>query len=417
MTAAIAPLQLIDRQQIVADFPFLKLTSRGKPLIYLDSAATSQKPRHVIEAVTDFYTNYNANVHRAIYEIGETATAAYEAARAKVAHLIGASDPHTIVFTSGTTEAINLVAYAWARTKLQPGDEIVLSDMEHHSNLIPWQLVARSTGAVLRFIPLDADEKLDMAAAADIIGQRTKLVAVVHKSNVLGVENPVRQLADLAHAQGALLLVDAAQSVPHLPVNVSELDCDFLALSGHKMLGPTGIGALYGRQELLAAMEPFMGGGEMISSVTRETATYNDVPWKFEAGTPNIAQAIGLGAAVDYLQQLGLDNIHAYVQNLTNYGRSKLADMPGLRLYGDPQTSSGVLTFTLEGIHPHDLAQILDTYGVAVRAGHHCAQPLMECLGVPATTRASLYVYNVEADLDTLTEALHGARMMMGLAG
>ncbi|MFC1481273.1 aminotransferase class V-fold PLP-dependent enzyme [Candidatus Neomarinimicrobiota bacterium] len=416
MTAASAPQRLLDRQQIVADFPFLKLTSHAKPLVYLDSAATSQKPRQVIDAVTDFYTNYNANVHRAIYEIGETATGAYEGARAKVANLIGAPDPHSIVFTSGTTEAINLVAHSWARKNLQAGDEIVLSDMEHHSNLIPWQFVAEDTGAVLRFIPMTAEENLDLAAAAELIGARTKLVAVVHKSNVLGVENPVRKLANLAHAQGALMLVDAAQSVPHLPVNVGELDCDFLALSGHKMLGPTGIGALYGRMELLEAMGPFMGGGEMISVVTRETATYNDVPWKFEAGTPKIAQAIGLGAAVDYLEQLGLDNVHAYVQGLTDYGRLKLAEVPGLRLFGDPATSSGVLTFALEGIHPHDLAQILDQSGVAVRAGHHCAQPLMQCLGVPATTRASLYIYNTESDLDALTEGIHGARKMMGLS-
>ncbi|UCH11754.1 MAG: cysteine desulfurase [Fidelibacterota bacterium] len=404
-----------DIKKLRRDFPALHQKIHGKPLIYLDNAATTQKPRPVIDAVTRFYELDNANVHRAIYELGERATQAYEAARQKVAAFINVPDWHSIVFTRGATEAINLVAYAWGRYSLGPGDEILVTEMEHHSNLIPWQLAARDTGATLRYVPLKENGTLQIEALDDVLTARTKLVAVVHKSNVLGTVNPVREIVQRARELGALVLLDGAQSVPHFQVNVQELDCDFLAFSGHKMLGPTGVGVLYGRPELLESMEPFQGGGEMISMVSMEQATWNDIPWKFEAGTPNIAQAVGLGAAIDYLEKLGMDRIEDYMHQLTDYARGVLSQLQGLTLYGQDSNSSSAIAFNLEGVHPHDLSQLLDQEGIAVRAGHHCAQPLTHRLGVSATTRASLYVYNTPDEIDRLAEGIERVRTFLGV--
>ncbi|UCH64197.1 MAG: cysteine desulfurase [Fidelibacterota bacterium] len=386
----------------------------GKPLVYLDNAATSQKPRQVIAAVTRYYEESNANVHRAIYELGERATNAYESARRKVAEFINAEDWRSIIFTRGTTEAINLVAYAWGRHNLGPGDEILITKMEHHSNIIPWQLLARDTGAALRYLPLTDDYTLDLKDMSKYITGSTRIVALVHQSNVFGTVNPVRDIVQQARAVGALILVDGAQSVPHFPVDVMQLGCDFLAFSGHKMLGPTGVGVLYARTDLLESMEPFHGGGEMISTVDLQRATWNQIPWKFEAGTPNIAQAVGLGAAIDYLNQLGMDRIADYSKQLTQYSREVLSQIPHITIYGHAPTSSSSLPFNVEGIHPHDMAQLLDQEGIAVRAGHHCAQPLMRCLGVAATTRASFYFYNTSEEIDRLAEGINQAVAFMG---
>ena len=411
------PIPPWDLEQLRRDFPILNQRMHGKPLVYLDSAATSQKPRQVIDAVTRHYEENNANVHRAIYELGERATAAYESARQKVAQFINADDWRSIVFTRGTTEGINLVAYAWGRYNLGPGDEVLITEMEHHSNIIPWQLLARDTGATLRYIPIRQDHTLDLNDLEEYINGRTRIVAVVHQSNVLGTVNPVEQIVAQAREVGALVLLDGAQSVPHFPVNVRQLDCDFLAFSGHKMLGPTGVGVLYAKTELLESMEPFLGGGEMISTVDLQGATWNQLPWKFEAGTPNIAQAVGLGAAIDYLNHLGRDNIAHYGDQLTRYARQVLSRIPGLTIYGHAPTSSSAIPFNLAGVHPHDLAQLLDHEGIAVRAGHHCAQPLMRCLGVPATTRASFYIYNTPAEIDRLAEGIERAAAFMGGKG
>jgi len=411
------PLPPWDLEQVRRDFPALSQRMHGKPLVYLDSAATSQKPHEVINAITRHYEEDNANVHRAIYELGERATAVYEAARRKVAEFINAEDWRSIVFTKGATEAINLVAYAWGRHNLGPGDEILITEMEHHSNIIPWQLLARDTGATLRYIPIRDNHTLDLEDLSKYITGRTRIVAVVHKSNVLGTVNPVRDIVRQAREVGALVLVDGAQSVPHFPVDVQALGADFLAFSGHKMLGPTGVGVLYAKTNLLEIMEPFLGGGEMISTVDLQGATWNQLPWKFEAGTPNIAQAVGLGAAIDYLNNLGMDRIARYGEQLTRYGRQVLSRIPDLTIYGHAPTSSSALPFNVEGIHPHDLAQLLDQEGIAVRAGHHCAQPLMRCLGVAATTRASFYFYNTPAEIDRLAEGIEKAAAFMGGKG
>lgn len=411
------PVPPWDLEQIRRDFPVLNQQMHGKPLVYLDSAATSQKPRQVIAALTRHYEENNANVHRAIYELGERATRAYESVRQKVADFINAGDWRSIVFTRGTTEGINLVAYAWGRHNLGPGDEILITEMEHHSNIIPWQLLARDTGATLRYIPIADDYTLDLNDLEKYIAGRTRIVAVVHQSNVFGTVNPVRDIVRQARGVGALVLVDGAQSVPHFPVDVQQLDCDFLAFSGHKMLGPTGVGVLYAKTDLLETMEPFLGGGEMIGMVNMQGATWNEIPWKFEAGTPNIAQAVGLEAAIDYLNRLGMDRIARYGEQLTHYGRQVLSRIPGLTIYGHPPTSSSALPFNVEGIHPHDLAQLLDQEGIAVRAGHHCAQPLMRCLGVAATTRASFYIYNTPAEIDRLAEGIEKAAAFMGGRG
>jgi cysteine desulfurase/selenocysteine lyase len=393
------------------DFPILARQVHGKPLVYLDSTASSQKPRQVIEAMTEYYEMYNANVHRGVYEISEDATARMEKARVKVARFINARQSKQIIFTRNTSESINLVAYTWGSANISAGDLIVLTELEHHSNLVPWQLLAQRTGARLEFIPVSDDGQLRLDIYAQLLEQQPKLVAFAHMSNVLGTINPAREIIAQAHAAGAVTLVDAAQSVPHLPVDVQELDADFLCFSGHKMLGPTGSGVLYGKRELLEEMPPFMGGGDMIRTVHLRESTWNDLPWKFEAGTPAIAEAIGLGAAVDYLSEIGMEQVHRLEQEITAYAMERLRTVPGLTIYGpEVDKRGGVISFTLADIHPHDLASILDQeMGVAIRAGHHCAQPLMERYGLTATARASFYIYTIPSDIDALVEGLHKA--------
>lgn len=415
-TALLNPDATLNVDAIRRDFPLLAQKVHGHPLVYLDNAATSQKPRQVIQALVGYYEGYNANVHRAVHALGERATDQYEAARAKVAEFIGAADPAAVIFTRNATEAINLVALSWARHSLHEGDEIVLSEAEHHSNLVPWQLVAAETGARLRFIPITPSGELDLEQAERIIGGRTRLVATWHMSNVLGSIAPVRALANLAHAHGALMLVDGAQSVPHMPVNVADLDCDFLAFSAHKMLGPTGIGVLWARPEVLEHMEPVLGGGDMIRQVWLERATWNELPWRFEAGTPNIADAIAFGVAVDYLSALGMDRIQRHERDLVAYALDALSEVPGMTIYGPRNSNArgGVISFNLADIHPHDLGTILDHEGVAIRAGHHCCQPLMRRLGVPATARASFYLYNTPSEVDALVRGLYRAMEVFG---
>jgi len=403
---------LADR--IRGDFPILQQRMNGKPLVYLDSAATSQKPRQVIDALVRYYEEYNANVHRGIYRIAEQATEAYEAARRKVAAFIHAARPAELIFTRSTTEAINLVAYTWGRANVGRGDEILLTEMEHHSNLVPWQMLAAERGATLRFVPFDEQGMLEVAEFDRLLTERTKLVALTQQSNVLGTINPVRELAAKAQLVGAKVLVDGAQSVPHMPVDVQHLGVDFFAFSAHKMCGPTGAGALWARYDLLEAMPPFHGGGEMIMLVHLDRSTYKDPPYKFEAGTPNIADCIVWGEAVDYLQTIGMPAVREHEMQLTHYAMRRLSEIPGLRLFGpeSPQRRGGVLAFELDVAHPHDVAQILDQDGIAVRAGHHCAQPLHRRLDISATTRASLYLYNTEADVDALVAGLLGVRKM-----
>jgi cysteine desulfurase/selenocysteine lyase len=406
----------LDVERIRADFPILERTFHGQPLTYLDSAATSQKPRQVIEALSDYYRRHNANIHRGVYALAEEATAMYEAARERLAGFIGAPDPACVVFNRGTTESVNLVAYGYGRKFLREGDEILLSVVEHHSNLVPWQFVAEATGARLRFIPLAEDGTLDLADLDTLLTDRTRIVAVTGMSNVLGTLPPVRRLAEAAHAAGAVILVDGAQLVPHTRVDVAALDVDFLTISGHKMLGPTASGGLYGRREVLERMDPFLGGGEMIMRVELERSTFKDLPWKFEAGTMNIAQEIGLVAAIDYLEALGMDAVREHEKELTGYALKRLSEA-GATLFGppDPEIRGGAVSFAYKGIHPHDVAQVLDREGVCIRAGHHCAQPLMRELGVPATARASFYVYNRPEDVDVLVEALTKADELFGV--
>jgi cysteine desulfurase / selenocysteine lyase len=405
---------MYDVEEIRRDFPILERRIDGKRLVYMDNAATSQKPRRVIEALTEYYEEHNANIHRGVHRLAEEATAAYEEARQKVARFIGAPDTAGLIFTRGTTEAINLVAHAWGRKNLREGDEVVLTEAEHHSNLVPWQLAARATGARLRFIPVLEDGALDMEAAERLIGPRTRLVGCIHASNVLATINPVERLAELAHEAGALMLVDGAQSAPHLPVSVEALGCDFYACSGHKMLGPTGVGALWGRPEVLEAMDPFLGGGEMIREVYLDHSTWNDLPYKFEAGTMNIAQAVGLGAAVDYLGVLGMQNVREHERRLGEHAYRRLSEIEGITIYGPERDRTALVSFSLPDVHPHDLSQLLDEEGVAIRSGHHCAQPLMRRLGVAATSRASFYLYNTEEEVDVLVEALGRAREFFG---
>lgn len=403
----------LDVEALRRDFPILMRRVHGRPLIYLDSAASSQKPLAVIEAVDRYYRTFHANIHRGVYVLSEEATTAYEQAHEQVAHFINA-DFEEVVFTKNTTEALNLVAYAWGLHTLRPGDEVVLTELEHHSNIVPWQQIARHTGAAIRYIRIDAQSHLDMEQAAALIGARTKMVAVAHVSNVLGTVNPVRELADMAHAHGALLCVDGAQSIPHLPIDVRALDCDFFAFSGHKMLGPTGIGGLYGKRRLLEQMEPFLCGGDMISEVTLEGASWNDLPWKFEAGTPPIAQGIGLAAAITYLQGLGMEAVQAHTHTLVYYALEQLQQMPDIDLYGPAAAErSGVVAFNLRDVHPHDMASILDQHGVAIRGGHHCAMPLMRVLGVNGTCRASFYIYNTVEEINGLLEAIGEARRLL----
>ena len=397
----------LDAEAIRRDFPILRRTSHGKPLVYLDSANTSQKPQQVIDAVSEHYSRHNANLYRAVYEIAEEATAMFETARIKLAGFVGAPDPRSIVFTRGTTESLNLVAHGWGRRFLREGDEVLLTDMEHHSNIVPWQLAAQVTGARLRYLGLEADGSLDLGALEGSLTERTKVLAVTGQSNVLGTLPPLRQLADAAHAVGAIVVVDGAQLVPHNPVDVAALGIDFLSISGHKMLGPTASGGLYGRLDLLEEMDPFLGGGEMIVEVLPDLSTYKEPPQKFEAGTMNIAEEIGLAAAIDYLEAIGMDAVREHEKELTRYAIERLEEA-GAVVHGpkDVELRGGAVSFWFKDVHPHDLAQVLDQEGVCVRAGHHCAQILMRDLGVPATTRASFYVYNTTSDVDALISAL-----------
>jgi cysteine desulfurase/selenocysteine lyase len=397
----------IDVDKVRADFPILGRTPHGKPIVYLDSANTSQKPRQVIDTVSEYYREHNANLYRAVYELAEEATALFETARVKLAGFIGAPDPTTIVFNRGTTESINLVANAWGRRFLTEGDEVLLTEMEHHSNIVPWQFAAEATGAVLRYIPLTEDGSLDLTDLESLLTERTKVLAITGQSNVLGTLPPLKELASAAHAVGAVIVVDGAQLVPHNRVDVIDLGIDFLTISGHKMLGPTASGGLYGRRELLDSMDPFLGGGEMIQEVFPDRSTYKEPPHKFEAGTMNIAQEIGLAAAIDYLGSLGMDAVREHEKRLTAYAIGRLEDA-GAVVHGpkDVEVRGGAVSFWFKDIHPHDLAQVLDQEGVCVRASHHCAQILMRHLGVPATTRASFYVYNTMEEVDALVDAL-----------
>lgn len=410
---------MLDVQKIRADFPILATETRpGVPLVYLDSTASSQKPLAVIEAMDWYYRHDNANVHRGIHRLSEVATIAYEGAREKVQRFVNAAASAEIIYVRNATEAINLVAYSWGRTNLKPGDEILSTVMEHHANIVPWQILAEMTGATLRFLPFTPEGRLDVSQLDSYLTERTKIFTFTAMSNVFGTVNPTKDLVAAAHRVGALALVDAAQSVPHLSVDVQDLDCDFLVFSGHKMCGPTGIGILYGKQHLLEAMPPFMGGGDMIRRVRLEGSTWADLPHKFEAGTPAIAEAIGLGAAVDYLNGVGMDAIHAYEQFLTHYALEALSEIPGLTLYGPPASEKGgVATFTLQGVHPHDIAELLDRDGVAVRAGHHCAMPLHHHLNVSATARASFYLYSTTQEIDQLVASLHKVRQLFRVDG
>ncbi len=401
---------------IRADFPILAQQIHGHPLTYLDNTASSQKPVQVIEAMDRYYREQNANVHRGVHTLSETATAAYENARLRLARFINAASPKQIVFTRNTTESLNLVAYSWGRVNLKPGDEVLITEMEHHSNIVPWQLVCEMTGATLRYVPITPRGDLDEQALESLLCDRTKVFAFTAMSNVLGTINPVAELSARAHAVGAIAVVDAAQSVPHLPTDVQSLDVDFLAFSSHKMLGPTGAGVLYGRRALLEAMPPFMGGGDMIREVKMSGSRWNELPYKFEAGTPAIAEAIGLGAAVDYLNGLGMDWVAEHERSITAYAWERLSEVEGLRILGpEPERRGGLLAFVLGDIHPHDVAAILDQDGIAVRAGHHCAQPIHDHYGLPATSRASFYIYNTTEEVDRLIPALHKAKALFDL--
>jgi cysteine desulfurase / selenocysteine lyase len=406
------PSSPLDVDRIREDFPILRQDIRGKRLVYLDNAATSQKPQTVIDAVTRFYTAENANIHRGVHYLSERATVAYDEVREKVAHFINARTSREVVFTRGTTEGINLVAQSYGRTFLRPGDEVLITGMEHHSNIVPWQLVCEQTGAVLRAARINDAGELDLGSFEGLLTERTRLVAVVHLSNALGTINPVKRLISMAHARGVPVLIDGAQSAPHLAVDVQDLDCDFLAFSGHKLFGPTGVGVLYGRESLLERMPPYQGGGDMIASVTLERSTWAGLPAKFEAGTPMIAQVMGLGAAVDYVTQLGLDRISAWEHQLLTYATERIIGIEGLKVIGTAAHKASVLGFTLEGVHPHDIGAILDDGGIAIRTGHHCAQPVMRHFGVPATARASFAFYNTREEADTLANGLVQIRRM-----
>lgn len=398
-----------------ADFPILGERVHDRPLVYLDNGATTQKPASVLDAEDAYYRHNNANVHRGVHLLSQRATDAFEAARARIARFINAQRPEEIVFVRGTTEAINLVAQSYARPHLKPGDEILISAMEHHSNIVPWQLVCEQTGAALKVVPIDDTGALDTDAYERLLNERTRLVAITHLANALGSINPVERIVGAAHAKGVPVLLDGAQAISHLPVDVRVIDCDFYAFSGHKVYGPTGIGALYARAALLEAMLPWQGGGDMIRSVTFEKTEYNAIPWKFEAGTPNIAGAIALGAALDYVDSIGMEVIAAHETDLLAYATDALGMIPGLRLIGTARDKASILSFVLDGVHAHDVGTILDHHGVAVRAGHHCAMPVMQRFGVPATVRASLALYNTHEDIDALIEGLGRVREIFGL--
>jgi cysteine desulfurase/selenocysteine lyase len=396
-----------DVERIRRDFPILARSVRGRQLVYLDNAATTQKPQQVIDRIVRYYREENANVHRGVHYLSEVATAAYEAARTTVQRFLNAKSEKEIVFTRGTTEAINLVAQTWGRANVREGDEVLITAIEHHSNIVPWQMLCLERGATLRVAPVNDAGEVLIEEFTKLLTERTKLVAFGHASNALGTINPARQLTQLAHDAGAVVLIDGAQGVPHLPVDVQEIGCDFYAFSGHKVYGPTGIGALYGREALLEAMPPWQGGGDMILSVSFEKTTYNALPYKFEAGTPNIADTIALAAALDYVASIGLEQIAAHEHDLERYATARLQEIDGLRLIGTARQKAAVISFTLEGVHPHDIGTILDQEGVAIRTGHHCAQPLMMRFNVPATGRASFGLYNTRSEADALVDALH----------
>ena len=404
------PTTKFDVERLRRDFPILAARVHGKKLVYLDNAATSQKPRAVIEAITRYYERGNANIHRAVHFLSEHATEEYERARLTAQRFINAPAAHEIIFVRGTTEAINLVAQTFGRVQVTEGDEVVITAMEHHSNIVPWQILCEEKGAKLRVAPINDQGELLLDEFAKLLGPRTKIVAVAHISNALGTINPIKKIVEMAHRCGAAVVVDGAQAAPHLKINVQALDCDFYTFSGHKVYGPTGIGVLYGKSALLDAMPPYQGGGDMISSVTFEKTTYNKLPYKFEAGTPNVAGAIGLGAALEYVEQLGLDNIAEHEDKVLAYGTAAVAAIPDVRLIGTAREKAGVLSFVMDGIHPHDIGTILDQEGIAVRTGHHCAQPLMERFGVPATARASFALYNTMEEVDALVAGLEKVR-------
>ncbi|TSC53344.1 MAG: cysteine desulfurase/selenocysteine lyase [Microgenomates group bacterium LiPW_16] len=403
---------MLDVGKIRKDFPILRRLIAGKPLVYLDNAATTQKPQVVIDAIVDYYTRYNANIHRGIHTLAVEATQSYEEARKKVGRFINAKSEKEIIFTRGTTEAINLVAYSWGRLNVEKGDEIVLTVAEHHSNLVPWQQLALENGATLKYLDIDEQGYLDIKILGETITKKTKLVAVTHVSNVLGTINPIKEIVRVAHQKGALVLVDGAQAVPHIKVDVQDLGCDFYAFSSHKMLGPTGIGVLWGRKEVLEVLPSFQFGGDMIREVYLDRTVFAELPHKFEAGTPDIAGAIGLGAAIDYLNKVGMENVRTHEKKLVGYGLAQMTKIPGLTIYGPMTTRdhSGVIAFNVSGIHPHDLAQILDGEGVAIRSGHHCAMPLHARLGISASARASFYIYNTCQEIDKLVEGIKKAK-------
>jgi cysteine desulfurase/selenocysteine lyase len=405
---------LFDVQRVRADFPILQTQVHGRPLIYLDNAATSQKPQVVIDAITRYYTEQNSNIHRGVHYLSQLATQEYEDARNKIRRFIGAADTKEIIYTKGTTEGINLVAATYGRKFLREGDEIIISALEHHANIVPWQLLCEQTGAVLRVIPMNDAGELLMEEYERLLSSRTKIVAVAYVSNALGTINPVRRIIELAHSVDAVVLIDGAQSAPHMKVDVRELDCDFYVFSGHKLCGPTGIGVLYGKQALLEAMPPYQGGGDMIATVTFEKTTYNTLPYKLEAGTPNIEGGIALGVAIDYLESIGLDAIAAYEHELLAYATEIISSIGGVKIIGTAREKASVLSFTLDGVHPHDVGTILDGEGIAVRAGHHCAQPVMQRFNVPATARASLAFYNTKEEIDALAGAIHRVREVFG---
>ncbi len=397
---------LFDVNEVRKDFPVLHQMVNGHPLVYLDNGATSQKPRAVIDTVSHYYETYNANIHRGVHFLSENATREYEAARDTAQKFINAADRREVIYVRGTTEGINLVAQAYGRPRLKAGDEIVISTMEHHSNIVPWQMLCQQTGAKLKVVPVTDEGEFEFEAYLKLLGPKTRIVATVHLSNSLGTINPVKKIVEAAKAQGAMTLLDGAQSVPHIPVDVQDIGCDFYAFSGHKVFGPTGIGVLYGRQELLDDMEPYQGGGDMIRTVSFEETTYNDLPHKFEAGTPNIVGAIGLAAALDYVSNLGIDAIAAHEDDVVAYATEKVADIPGIRIIGTAPEKSGIISFLMDGVHPHDIGTVLDSQGIAIRAGHHCTMPLMKRFGVAATSRASFALYNTKEEADALVAGI-----------
>ena len=396
---------MLDIDQIRNDFPAYR--KKDGNFIYLDSASTSQKPEFVIDAISSYYSSYAANIHRSLYEIGEKATDKYEKVREKVKQFINVPDSHVVIFTGGTTESINLIAYSWGSSNLSNGDQILITEMEHHSNIVPWQLLCSRSNASLNYIPIKKDGTLELGKLKKNILPKTKLISLTHQSNVFGTINPLNNIIDEAKKIGAITVIDGAQAVPHMKVDIKKLGCDFYAFSGHKMLGPTGVGVLIARKNILEEIDPFMGGGEMINSVNMDESTWNEVPWKFEAGTPNIAQVIGLGAAIDYIQKIGIENIHQHEQELLHYGLDLLDQNKDVTLYGKADNRGAVIPFNLRNIHPHDLAKFLDTDGICIRAGHHCAQPIMNKLGVSATARASFYLYNTKEDIEKLVESIN----------